>query len=212
MDGVVWNGFLALIPVVLAYGIVWLARTARGSAGRKALIVGLSLGWLAFLPNTCYLLTEWRHFLEYVDSRDLFLRSQMNSFVFVRLCGLWLFYFLYSGSGMFTFALAIRPIEHLAAKRGASTWFWAIPFFIALSLGVYLGLVLRFNSWDLATRPGVVWDEIVAIGSRPALGSFIVLFGVFLWIAYKAIDIWIDGLADRLSRITGRSIHVGPRT
>ncbi len=37
------------------------------------------------------------------------------------------------------------------------------------------------------------------VGGRPKLAAFILAFGGFLWVAYEAIDIWIDGLKLRLA-------------
>lgn len=210
VKGVLWNGFLAVLPVVLAYVTLWTSRIRANKPVRYASLAVLSLVWLAFLPNTCYLLTEWRHFLLYLDINDFYVRSHEDPMLFLRLCEMSLFYLLYSGFGMVTFALAIRPMEHLAARKGASIWFWAVPFFVALSLGVYLGLILRFNSWDILSRPSVIWDALLVIGGRPRLLAFIFAFGIFLWIAYEAIDVWIDGLAERWSRLAGRRIHLGP--
>ena len=201
---------LAMIPVALAYASLWVSRVRGIGPARKAIIAVLAVVWLGFLPNTCYLLTEWRHFLLSLDVHDLYMRSQADPYLLTQLLAWSVFYFLYSGFGMVTFALAVRPMEHLAAKRGAAVWFWALPFFVAISVGVYLGLVLRLNTWDLVRRPSVVWGSILHIGARPLLAGFIVAFGVFLWLGYEAVDVWIDGLADRWSRLSGRRIHLGP--
>ena len=63
----VWNLILAWIPVFFA---VWFA-----TVGRRIWLVPLGLGWLAFLPNAPYLVTDlihlgegvelWRHVLQY---------------------------------------------------------------------------------------------------------------------------------------------------
>ena len=200
VNNVLWNGMLAVIPVMLAYMIARIARPRNKSLPRKSFICLLFLIWLAFLPNTCYLLTEWRHFLENVDGNNLFLRSQYEHLMLVKLTAMGIFYFIYSGFGMMTFALAIRPLARFASKRGIEVKFWACPFFMAMSLGVYLGLILRYNSWDLLAHPSAVWTTIVETGGRPLLMAFIGSFGVFLWMSYLAIDIWFDGLAERLGR------------
>jgi uncharacterized membrane protein len=211
VTNVAWNGVLALIPVGLAYSALWVSRLPGRPVVRRGFMAALGLAWLAFLPNTCYLLTEWRHFLFNLDVQDLFVRSHNEPFLLAQLLGWSAFYLLYSGFGMMTFTLAIRPMESLASRRGAAVWFWTLPFFVALSLGVYLGLVVRLNTWDIFGRPAVVWRSIVQIGGHPRLAAFIVAFGVFLWLTYESIDIWIDGLAERWSRITGRRIHLGPQ-
>ena len=193
---------LALIPVAMGYGLRSVLAEWK-SAKRYVAAAALSIVWFVFLPNTCYLLTEWRHFLMMLDSENLFIRAlhpaQTDSVLFIKLLLGSLFYFLYSGFGMVTFAMAIRPVERAAIKRGLSIRFWGAPFFVAVSLGVYLGLILRFNSWDLATNPGHVWQSIVEIGGRPRLAAFILAFGGFLWIAYECVDVWIDGLKLRLT-------------
>lgn len=108
-----------------------------------------------------------------------------------------LFYLCYSGVGVLTFALAVRPVAAIANRKGLSPVILGIPFFVLISVGVYLGLVLRFNSWDLVYRPDAVWDAAVGLTTRPLLGTFVVGFGGFLWLVYLAADIWIEGLIVR---------------
>lgn len=200
LENVLWNGMLASIPVAVAYAFRWVLDKKPTSLRRYAAATALAIIWLVFLPNTCYLLTEWRHYLKLLDTYNLFLRANNDSALFILLILGSLFYFLYSAFGMVTFAMAVRPMERAALNRGICIRFWGFPFFAAVSLGVYLGLVLRFNSWDLATNPGIVWRAIVEIGGQPRLAGFILAFGVFLWIAYECLDIWIDGLRYRLTK------------
>jgi len=197
---VVWNTFLALIPVVLAPVVVRAADEgrSRGIARLGAWLLGFA--WLAFLPNTCYLLTEWRHFLARLDASDLYLRSRVDVGSTLELMGYTAFFFCFSAVGMLTFTLAIRPMAGLARSLGMTNWIPAIPLFLLLSVGVYLGLVLRFNSWDLLTHPGEVWASAVAVLNRPYLSAFVIGFAGFLWLAYLAIDVWIDGFAARWKR------------
>lgn len=205
---VLWNGMLAVIPVVLAQAVFWLSGMHGSRPIRNLAIAALSLVWFVFLPNTCYLLTEWRHFLFWVDVRDPFISPRLGGPLLEKIVAMSVFYLLYSGFGMLTFALAIRPMKYLASKRGAAVRLWAAPFFIALSIGVYLGLVLRFNTWDLVSRPGMVWSALVDLGGRARLLAFIFAFGLFLWGAYEATDIWIDGLKERWNRITGKERRI----
>lgn len=195
---------LAVIPVAVAYALRGVLDRRPSSPKRYAAAAALTIVWLVFLPNTCYLLTEWRHFLAVLDSSNMFVRAfergNGDSVLFAKLLMGSLFYFLYSAFGMVTFTMAIRPVERAAIKRGISIRFWGMPFFAAVSLGVYLGLILRFNTWDLATNPHLVWQAIVEIGGRPRLAAFILAFGGFLWIAYECVDMWIDGVKLRLAK------------
>jgi uncharacterized membrane protein len=197
-----WDLFLAAIPVALANGAATQGRRAIGQ--RKPLMwiafaVLLAL-WLAFVPNTCYLLTEWRHFLNLVDSRNLYQRSQHQPGLLLQI-SLWaLFYLGFSGFGAMALALAIRPIEKLLREWRIPFVLIAVPLFMLLSLGVYLGLIVRLNSWDLWTRPLHVWRYIAEVPSRPSLIAAIAVFGLFLWGLYEALDLWVDAFGQRLQR------------
>lgn len=189
---------LALIPVAAAYALRAVLYRRPTSPFRYAAGLVLGVVWLVFLPNTCYLLTEWRHFLFALDAGNLYLQASHDSIMLVKLVMGSLFYLLYALFGMVTFAMAIRPVERMAIRRGVAVRFWAVPFFVAISLGVYLGLVLRFNSWDLATCPTRIWQAVVEVGGRPLLAGVILGFGAFLWTAYESLDIWLDGLKQRI--------------
>lgn len=196
---VIWNTFLALIPVAAGYAIYALYKYPgrRTTAIRAAMLV-LGLVWLAFMPNTCYLLTEWRHFLARIGYSNLYAEMYVSKDAAFRLMIYTLFYMFYSGIGLLAFALAIRPIAWLMRQRRLTVWIWAVPFFLLMSLGVYLGLILRLNSWDVILNPHVVWASIVSTLTRPALVCLIGAFAGFLWFVYLAMDIWVDGLLCRL--------------
>lgn len=201
-----WNMFLAVIPVALGYYIhdlVAAPTVRRLNTSRKLWVSVVGLAWLFFLPNTCYLLTEWRHFLDTLGYSNMAWRWHSDSSALVELMMHTLFYLCYSSFGMLTFALAIRPVARLLRNSGANMTLWAIPLFLLSSIGVYLGLVLRFNTWDMVTRPRIIWSAVVAISDRPMLTSLIIVFAGFLWVGYLVMDIWVDGFVARWGRIRG---------
>ena len=201
LDWFTWNVFLALIPVVLAQVIrLLISKDGHIRPLRKVPVFILGLAWLAFLPNTCYLITEWRHFLSIVDYGNYGARIHADPSAVVMLMQFTLFYFVFSGIGVLAFALAVRPIARIAKLRGMSVWVWGAPFFLLMSVGVYLGLVLRFNSWDLISRPEQVWRSVMDLSFHPTASLFAVIFAGILWFVYLLIDIWVDGLALRLKR------------
>lgn len=197
LQGVMWNIFLAAVPVALGYFAVWMVELRKKRRWMHLPIALVLVAWLGFLPNSCYLLTEWRHFLVALDGSNLYLRAQVEPQMLVVLTIYTAFYFCYSAVGMFAFTLALRPIARITRHFVPNTWIAFVPLFVMLSMGVYLGLVLRDNTWDVLTRPGKVWADIVHIGGRPLLISMILGFGAFLWLAYVAIDIWIDAVIIR---------------
>lgn len=203
---VLLNLFLAVIPVVLAFIIAHGARRDMRAKGRVRWGLWLLLGvvWLAFLPNSCYLLTEWRHYLETLTRSPLYAQAhqsrdgQLDFFITTG------FYLFYSGAGLLAFFLAIWPLDRLTRARLGWPGTFLRPLIFPLSaLGVYLGLTRgRFNTWDLANAQKLT--PMLAMTSqvihRPLLLGMILLFGAVLWLFYAAFDIWMDGATWRLSR------------
>jgi uncharacterized membrane protein len=208
---VIWNLFLAAIPVVLALIVARGVRedVRRDNRVRWWLWAPVLLVWLLFLPNTCYLLTEWRHYLQDLTTSRISFYATRSRDALVSLLVSTGFYIVYSGAGLLSFFLAIWPLERLARARIGKLLAWAKPLgFFLCSLGVYLGLISRFNTWDLVFRHGKFSSdgvkEIFAVMSSSFHSSFtttlILGFAVILWVLYIGFDIWMDGFAWRMSR------------
>ena len=193
----IWNLFLAIIPIALAWGILLLVERQRkqhGVVNRLSLLPLLVL-WLAFLPNTCYLLTEWRHYIELLLNNPLIFYGARHSgkriAEFLFLTG---FFVLYSGSGVASFYLAIWPIERLVRPPTAvkAIFFWCC------SMGVYLGLIPRYNSWFLVHEPGRILQTALQALSNLSLSLIIVVFAVFLWLLNFLFGLMMEGAGRRL--------------
>ncbi len=208
---VVWNLFLAAIPVALAFGM---ARGVRAdlrisSRVRWEIYLPLLLVWLVFLPNTCYLLTEWRHFLDAVTRGPIYAQAKQSKdgiLDFLLLLG---FYIAYSGSGLLAFFLAIWPLDQLARRWGAWRTAGQAAFFVLCALGVFLGLINRFNSWDLVhpQRLQAIIGATTETLKRPVLLGLILGFGAVLWMLYGAFEIWMDGARLRFDRTRARRLE-----
>ena len=202
---VVWNLFLALIPVGLAFAIARGVRGDRHATGRVRWAVWLPLAfvWLVFLPNSCYLLTEWRHYLDTLTQSQLFAQAHENRDGRVDFFLTTAFYLLYSGAGLLAFFLAVWPLDRLTRRRlGPAGAAARVLIFPLCALGVYLGLMRgRFNSWDLVNgeRLAGVLNTAAQVAHRPFLLGLILSFGAILWLFYALFDVWMDGLAWRLS-------------
>ena len=196
---IAWNLFLACVPVVLAYLIA--AGAQRFTLQRKQipwfawLLPGLL--WFAFLPNSCYLFTEWRHFLfdwPFTEVRS----SGANGEAMIQTAKQGLVFLLYSVTGIVSFALSIRPIHRLLRQGRFRPAFLAPPFFFLVSLGVWLGLVLRLNSWDMFRHPLFILVRAAEALENFRLLKILILFAGVLWLLYLIVDIWVDGLKQRI--------------
>ncbi len=205
---VTWNLFLAIIPVIAGWT---LAECARLLSVKQRLVplwfwFPLTVVWLLFLPNTCYLLTEWRHFLLDDYWRDMRNAAAFDSGAKLQLAQWGLFYAVYSGLGVLCFALSIRPVDRLLRQMKAPMLWLSVPFYLLVSLGVYLGLVIRLNTWDIVTRPGYVLHTILEALSNPFLVLTVASFALVLAGLYWIADVWVDGLSERVKRL-----HEGSR-
>lgn len=195
-----WNLFLAVLPVAAGWLIAALLPLTKQSKILWFILLPLAVCWLAFLPNTCYLLTEWRHFLYDPNFQALHERADTFRPAMIQVAQWGLFYLAYSGFGVVCFAAAIRPIARQMAQRKLQPNLWAAPFFFLVSLGVYMGLIVRLNSWDIVKRPAYVWSVAVNSLTTPSLLKVILVFALLLWLLYFLMDTWADGLSARLQK------------
>ena len=211
--GVVRNLFLAAIPVFLTYGLVaWCARRRR--RGLPAIcwsMLPAAVAWPAFLPNACYLITEWRHFLYDPGSRFMLLTTTPRDRSILRVVKHAIFYLGYSGFGVLCFALAVRPLERSIPSPRTRLPI-RVGLFFVLSLGVYMGLIVRLNSWDLFARPGFVLSVAARPLNHPGLLATIALFAAILWACYEFAAIWLEGAEARLRSLHRRPIPLPIRT
>jgi len=168
----VWNLFLAWIP----YGCSLVAVAAHRSAHprRNVAVAVAGAAWLAFLPNAPYLTTDLFRL------RDL---SAAPIFYDVALLAM----FAWGGCilGVASLHAVRRVIEDIAGPAVAHA---AALFFIGLSgLGVYLGRVVRLNSWDLALRPRHVLAHAAGAMSTREGVAYTLLFAGFFFVCYVAM-------------------------
>jgi uncharacterized membrane protein len=164
----VWNLTLAWIPLLLA--VLLLVSYKRRHSALELVAVGAA--WLLFLPNAPYVLTDFIHL---GDAHRLYDTILIGSFAFTGLA----------------LGFASLLLVQLVVTRAAGAmfgWVTAIGALFFSSIGIYLGRVLRFNSWDAIQRPHLLWDvarlRLTDPFGNPELIGFVVAFCGFLTLAY----------------------------
>jgi uncharacterized membrane protein len=145
-----WNLFLAWIPLVAAVGVYDLNRRGTGLGG----LLPLTALWLLFLPNAPYMLTDLIH-LGTRDDAPLWFDLVLFS--------------AYAWTGALLGFLSIYLMQVVVRRLAGALWSWA---FVGMSLlacgfGIYLGRELRWNSWVVVTNPGPLLSDIWARLSDP---------------------------------------------
>jgi uncharacterized membrane protein len=138
---IVWNLFLAFIPLALS---VWLFR--RKSRSRSILWWVGFLVFIAFLPNAPYLLTDIIHLIKAI--RDYY----SVWIITLVLIPPHLFAII---AGFEAYVISLINLGYYLHRQGVGKFIiWTELMTHALcAVGVYLGRFKRFNSWDFITQP-----------------------------------------------------------
>lgn len=186
----VWNLLLAWIPYLMSLWADAEHRRAPRQRWRLAVPAGV---WLLFFPNAPYILTDFIHL------------QRPPAFSWWYDVGL-IAAFAWAGCFLGIASLgAMQTIVRTILGRSAS-WLFALSVVALSGLGVYLGRVQRWNSWDALLTPHAVLGELAAtLESRAALKEAIGISGMFgalllaLYLMYMAA-----GAAHRMEELQNR--------
>jgi len=171
-----WNLFLAWLPLIVSLIAMQAAQRMRGSV-RLPLIAILGIGWLLLYPNAPYLTTDFIHLI--------FRRYNPDSMI------LWydlVVFFLFSWCGLLLGYVSMRHFHEIVCRAFAAVTGWL---FVAAAsflggFGIYLGRVVRLNSWDAVFNPFRLIEGIIE-GLNPDAFVFTVLFGLLILILYASL-------------------------
>ncbi len=171
----IWNLFLAWLPLVLA---LFAADEFERPGRSKALLLALGVSWLLFFPNAPYILTDITHL------RTAFFHQFWVDLTLILLCAL---------TGLVLGFVSLYLMQGMVARAFGRTASWGFIAVVALlsAFGIYLGRFLRFNTWDVLVRPVELWRGIGQWASdpfsQPAAYAFPMLFALFLVVAYTML-------------------------
>lgn len=146
---IVWNLFLAFIPLALSL-LLFLRRSHR----RGLLWWVAYVTFIAFLPNAPYLLTDIIHLIEAIRAGY---SIWITTLVFIPL------HLLAIAVGWEAYVISVINQSFYLKKQGDSRFILASELLIhALSaVGIFVGRFRRFNSWDLVTKPNILLTTTV---------------------------------------------------
>ena len=176
-----WNAFLALLPLGFAW---WLSSRLENHSWKHWQNVILTVLWIIFLPNSFYMVSDLIHLHQTGEVSVLYDAIMFTSFIL---------------SGLLTGLMSIYLVHRQLLRRLPAVISHSLVAFIFFACGfsVYLGRVLRWNSWDLFLHPAAVLFDVSNQVISPAsqgvmgttLGMFFLLGGVYtvVWNMIKAV-------------------------
>ena len=188
----VWNLFLAAIPVVAAMAL----RRAMAGNRRRAIVLS-AVTWLLFLPNAPYIATDLMHLRP---------RSSVPLWYDVALllsCAV---------TGILLGYISVAEVQKAVRARlgNAVTWIGVAGVLFASGFGIYLGRFLRWNSWHVVTQPGPLLIDLATRvlhpWSHPRTFAVTAVYGVTLFVGYVVFHLLVAtrGTEEPRNRGTGR--------
>lgn len=167
----VWNIFLAWIPLGMAY------TTYIMSLQRRALSVAVILTafmWLIFFPNAPYILTDFQHLGQ---------PSNVVPIWFDVILVVW-----FAWTGLLLGVLSLYLMQEVVRREFSHITGWVFAFVVSFlsGVGIYMGRFLRWNSWDILQQPSDIFYGVYQGVSDPSLRSIGVtaLFGALFLFVY----------------------------
>ncbi|MGD1940277.1 MAG: DUF1361 domain-containing protein [Leptolyngbyaceae cyanobacterium] len=181
------NIILAWIPLLLSLAayLVFLRTGFR----ETWLTIGLLAIWFVFFPNAIYLITEVHHF------RDRFADEAQDPFWFDNIEILSIV-----GVGLLLGSYSLAIIQFLLINHVslAMSWLLLIGYVFLANVGIYIGRYIRFNSWDVFTRPlplaKRLGNELKRPGTAKTLVGYASLFSFFILMFYLFIHVTLSNL------------------
>jgi uncharacterized membrane protein len=181
----VWNLFLAWIPLALAIFVNDRWRRRRG--GMLLLILGAL--WLLFFPNAPYIATDVVHLQQDPLSPYWYDAVTIGAFAWMGV--------LLGFASLYLMQTVVRQ------WRGAiAGWIFALIAIALGSLGIYLGRFLRLNSWDAVEHPSVLPRILHTVARDPfayqeaiavtVLFTVALSFAYFLLYNFAAVGLELD--------------------
>lgn len=175
-----WNLFLAWLPLLLVIGLKKFLKTNPWLSWQA---IGLTALWLAFLPNTFYIISDLIHVNSLNSSNSLFYAVMIFSFSF---------------NGLILGFISIYLIHRELIKRLPKNYAHLVVAIVILlcSFAIYLGRYLRWSTWDVVVNPaGVIFDVSDRFINPVAHGRtfevtalFFVLIGSMYFVLWNIVE------------------------
>lgn len=182
----VWNLFLAWLPMLAALAVYNLRKHDRRSAW--LLIAPGAFLWLIFFPNAPYMVTDLLHLRPASDAPMWYDVLMLSAFAW---------------TGVFL-GLVSLYLMHTLVRRAAGSaagWLFALGVLALTGFGVYLGRFPRWNSWDIFFNADILLADIWTRARHPLAHPRTLVFSGLFSLCVTAMYLMLSAM-----------IHLRPET
>jgi uncharacterized membrane protein len=149
-----WNLFLGYLPLLISTKMI----KGENDISTSQFLI-MFTGWLLLLPNSFYIVTDLFHLKE---------RAPIPLWYDLSLI------FSASWMGLVFGIVSLRHMEVLVKARWkpVSPAFFIVPVMFLISVGIYIGRYLRYNSWDVVTDPLALVGDMIYLCVHPIRNRF----------------------------------------
>lgn len=186
-----WNALLAIIPA--AFAILFFKRAEQPRRRIQDLTFWIQIALvLLFLPNAPYVATDLIHFVETVRISDVSLWKLLGTEF-----PLYVAFVLF---GLICYSFTVDRLLFALERRMGRAWYWIGLFGIPVlsAIGIYLGRVARFNSWDILEDPRAIVQSTRGALDSVKVVKIIVSMSVLLIVVHQFYKLVHDGIRVRL--------------
>lgn len=177
---IIWNLLLIVVPFLIAGLLIhWWRASGYRRWFEKVGALTLAGLWLIFIPNTVYVISEVRHLLNYCPEINVFKVCEQSAWVI-------LFFFVYGLVGWVSFYYLLEQMRQLVAAiwETRASWIFLALVIPVNALGMLLGLLHRWNSWELFLYPKLLLKTISPYFTSTSSAVNWLIFTIFLFIFY----------------------------
>ena len=163
----IWNLFLAIIPYFISSYIIVKHKQLKSNL---PLVISF-ICWLLFLPNSFYIITDLVHIVH--STGNLFYLD------LIIICS-------FATIGFLLGLLSLDHFKIFLNSRNLVKYSTYIILIVCLlcGFGIYLGRILRYNSWNIISNPFQLFIDLVTVAFTIKSILFSILFGTFIYLSY----------------------------
>jgi uncharacterized membrane protein len=177
---VVWNIALLAVPFGAAKLLEKYYRKTGFKKIENKILAGVMIFiWFIFMPNAAYIISDSRHISNFCFNNSLYRVCPENAWLII-------FFFFYATIGLVAYIYLLNQMRNFLTglwngRKAMIFIFFSIPL---ISLGLLLGLLNRWNSWEIFINPIKILKSAGHYFSDPIYFKNWLIFTVFLFALY----------------------------